>query len=250
MTTRLGVDVGGTGIKAALVDLERGELVDDRQYVATPNPATPNAVALSVADIAETFDTNGPVGIGFPGVVRHGVTATAANLDPAWISTDAADVFSRHLGDRPVTVINDADAAGLAEMRFGAGTDQSGVVVMVTLGTGIGSAVFVDGKLVPNTEYGHLVIRGTEAEQFASAQAKEQGSQSWRQWTDHLLDFLKELERLIWPDLFIIGGGISAEFREFCERLRPETPVVPATLGNDAGIVGAAIAIRETGDPG
>lgn len=245
MTTRLGVDVGGTGIKAARVDLERGELVDDRQYVATPDPATPSAVAVSVADIAEGFDTNGSVGVGFPGVVRHGVTATAANLDPAWIGTDAADLFSQHLRDRPVTVINDADAAGLAEMRFGAGADRAGVVVMVTLGTGIGSAVFVDGTLVPNTEYGHLVIGGTEAEKLASTRAKEEDSQSWRQWTDHLLEFLKELERLIWPDLFIIGGGISAEFRDFCERLRPETPVVPATLGNDAGIVGAAMAIRE-----
>jgi polyphosphate glucokinase len=157
---------------------------------------------------------------------------------------DAAALFSQNLGGRPVAVINDADAAGLAEIRFGAGAETEGVVVMVTLGTGIGTAVFNDSDLVPNTEYGHLMMDGTEAEQLASTRAKQQADLSWQKWTRHLLAFLKEIERLIWPDLFIIGGGISAEFRHFCENLRTAAPVVAATLGNDAGIVGAALAVE------
>lgn len=245
MSQVLGVDIGGTGIKAAPVDLERGVLVAERQRMSTPRPATPEAVASAVAELAETFDIDGPVGCGFPGVVRHGVTATAANLDPAWIGTEAASLFSRSVGDRTVTVINDADAAGLAEVRFGAGVGHSGVVVMVTLGTGIGTAMFVDGILVPNTEFGHLIMDGTEAERLASTRAKEQDGLTWTQWAGHVLSFVKELERLIWPDLFIIGGGISAEFQTFCESLRTATPVAAATLGNDAGIVGAALAVPE-----
>jgi len=246
VTIRLGVDVGGTGIKAASVDLERGALVGDRQYVATPHPATPAAVAITVAELVDDVGTDGPVGLGFPGVVKQGVTTTAANLHPDWIGTNAEILFSHHLGGRPVAVVNDADAAGLAEMGFGAGANQSGVAVMVTLGTGIGTAVFVDGTLVPNTEFGHLVVGGSEAEQLASTRAKEHAGQSWKQWTTHLLGFLNELERLIWPDLFIIGGGISVEFRRFCERLQTSAPLVAATLGNDAGIVGAAIAMGRT----
>ncbi len=245
MTTRLGVDIGGTGIKAAPVDIDRGVLIGDRLYRETPRPATPQAVASVVAEMAGDLDIAGPVGFGYPGVVRRGVTATAANLDPSWVGTDAAGLFSHGLGGRPVTVINDADAAGLAEVRFGAGIRRPGVVVMVTLGTGIGTAVFNDSVLVPNTEYGHLILNGTEAERLASTRAKEQADLTWKQWTLQLLAFLKELERLIWPDLFIIGGGISAEFRSFCESLRTSAPVVAATLGNDAGIVGAAIAFRE-----
>ncbi|MEX0699531.1 MAG: ROK family protein [Acidimicrobiia bacterium] len=245
MTVRLGVDIGGTGIKAAPVDLEQGALVGDRQAVSTPHPATPAAVALIVAELVDGVATDGPVGLGFPGVVKHGVTATAANLHPDWVGTNAEMLFAHHLGGRQVAVINDADAAGLAEMGFGAGAGESGVAVMVTLGTGIGTAVFVDGTLVPNTEYGHLVVSGSEAEQFASARAKEHDDQSWKHWATHVLGFLKELERLIWPDLFIIGGGISVEFRRFCERLQTSAPVVAATLGNDAGIVGAAMALRQ-----
>ncbi|HEX6300327.1 MAG TPA: ROK family protein [Acidimicrobiia bacterium] len=247
MTIRLGVDIGGTGIKAAPVDLERGVLVGDRRSVATPHPATPARVGVTVAELVDGVGTDGPVGLGFPGVIKEGVVVTATNLHPEWIGANAKSLFSHHLGGRPVAVVNDADAAGLAEMGFGAGAGQSGVAVMVTLGTGIGTAVFVDGTLVPNTEYGHLVVGGTEAEQLASARAKEHDNQSWKQWTTHLLGFLKELERLIWPDLFIIGGGISAEFRFFCERLQTSAPLVAATLGNDAGIVGAAIAIGDCG---
>ncbi len=250
MTSRLGVDIGGTGIKAAPIDIERGVLVGDRLQRKTPRPATPQAVASVVSDMIKDVDIAGPVGFGYPGVVRRGVTVTAANLDPAWVGIDAAALFSHDLEGRPVTVINDADAAGLAEIRFGAGIGRPGVVVMVTLGTGIGTAVFNDSVLVPNTEYGHLVMNGTEAEQLASTRAKEQADLNWKQWTRHLLAFLKELERLIWPDLFIIGGGISAEFRSFCESLRTSAPVVAATLGNDAGIVGAAMAVVDPGRAG
>ena len=247
MTIGLGVDIGGTGIKAARVDLNRGVLIDDRHSVATPRPATPDAVAAAAADLARGLDSDAPVGFGFPGVVRHGFTATAANLHPDWVGIDAAGLFSRHLGGQSVTVINDADAAGLAEMRHGAGADQTGVVVMVTLGTGIGTAVFSEGMLVPNSEYGHLVLGGIEAEPLASTRAKERDNQSWIHWSGHLLGFLTELERLIWPDLIIIGGGISAEFHRFCKGLDTSAPVMAANLGNDAGIVGAAIAPRENG---
>jgi len=246
VTIRLGVDIGGTGVKAALVDTDRGALVGNPARRATPRPATPEAVASVVVDLAEGLGCDGPVGLGFPGVVRHGVVSTAANLDSNWIGVDSADLFSRNLGGRPVTVINDADAAGLAEIRYGAGAGAAGVVVMVTLGTGIGTAVFNDSILVPNTEYGHLMMNGTEAERLASTRAKEQSDLTWKQWTRLLLGFLNELERLMWPDLFIIGGGISAEFRSFCASLHTSAPVLAASLGNDAGIVGAAIAAYAT----
>lgn len=245
MTIRLGVDIGGTGIKAAAVDLERGVLVGDRRTVATPRPATPDSVADSVADLIHPFAADDPIGLGFPGVVRSGVIATAANLHPDWIGTNGVDLFSRYLHGRPVTVINDADAAGLAEIHFGAGAGLTGVTVMITLGTGIGTAVFIDRTLIPNTEYGHLIIDGMEAEKLASTRAKQDMQETWKQWSAHLLAFLKELERLIWPDRFIVGGGISAEFRRFCEDLRTTAPVVAAELGNDAGIVGAALAVSK-----
>ncbi|MEE8331026.1 MAG: ROK family protein [Acidimicrobiia bacterium] len=222
-------------------------LVAKRQRQPTPQPATPVAVASVVAELAGRFDAGGPVGCGFPGVVRHGVIGTAANLDPAWLDTHAATLSSDTLGGRTVNVINDADAAGLAEIRFGAGAGQPGVVVMITLGTGIGTAMFVDGILVPNTEFGHLMMDGTEAERLASTRAKEQNDLDWTQWTGHVLAFVKELERLMWPDMFIIGGGVSAEFQAFCESLRTVTPVAAAALGNDTGIVGAALAVSEDG---
>jgi polyphosphate glucokinase len=245
LTTRLGIDIGGTGIKAAPVDIDRGVLIGDRLHRMTPRPATPQAVASVAAELAGALAINGPVGFGYPGVVKRGVTLTAANLDPAWIGIDAAALLSQDLEGRPVAVINDADAAGLAEIGFGAGVGRPGVVVMVTLGTGIGTAVFNDSVLVPNTEYGHLMMNGTEAEWLASTRAKEQADLAWEHWTRHLLAYLKELERLMWPDLFIIGGGISAEFRSFCESLRTSVPLVAAALGNDAGIVGAAMAFEE-----
>ncbi len=245
MTILMGVDIGGSGIKAAPVDVGTGTLTEPRRKLATPRPATPDSVALAVSDLAGGFDSVGPIGVGFPGVVRRGYVGTAANLEPSWIGLDAATLLSSSLSKRPVVTINDADAAGLAEVRFGAAQGVLGVVVTVTLGTGIGTAVFNNGVLAPNTEYGHLVIAGVEAERLASGRARNAEDMGWRHWTRHLEEFLITLERLIWPDLFIIGGGISAEFDRFCADLHVDTPIRAASLGNDAGIVGAALAAAE-----
>jgi len=239
MTAILGIDIGGTGIKVARVDVERGVLISERRRLPTPQPASPEAVVAAAARLAGSWD--GPVGVGFPGVVRRGRIATAANLDDSWIGTDAADLISQKFGGARVGVVNDADAAGLAEVRFGAGAAVPGVVMMVTLGTGIGTALFNDGVLFPNAELGHLALRGTEAEKIASGKVKTDENLSWEHWTEHLLEVLREFERLLWPDLFIIGGGISKKFRRYCEGLQVRTRVLPAALGNDAGIVGAAL---------
>lgn len=237
----IGVDIGGTSIKVAPVDLETGRLSRTADRAPTPRPATPNNLIEVVADLVGEMPTQlTTVGVGFPGVVRDGVVSTAANLDLSWVGRDVQSMLADRLNARRVTVINDADAAGLAEMRFGSGRDAQGVVVTVTLGTGIGTAVFNDGVLVPNSEYGHLMIGNTEAEDLASGQVRN--SLSWEHWGHHLEIVLRQLERLIWPDLFIIGGGISAEFHRFCAGLDTQTPVVAAAMGNDAGIVGAAIA--------
>ena len=239
--TLLGIDIGGTGIKGAPVDVETGQLAGERFRIETPQPSVPNAVADVVEQIAAHFNYRGPTGVTFPAVVKHGVTYTAANVDRAWIGTHAGELFSRHVGG-PVTVVNDADAAGLAEMRFGAGKNRKGVVILLTLGTGIGSAVFLDGKLVPNTEFGHLMIRGKEAEKRASEKVREQKQLSWQQWAERLSEFLNELEKLCSPDLFIMGGGISKKAEKFFPYLktRTEVIVVPAQMRNEAGIIGAA----------
>ncbi len=236
----IGVDIGGTSIKVAPVDLETGRLSRSVDRAPTPRPATPGSLVEVVADLVGETMPAATVGVGFPGVVRDGVVSTAANLDPSWVGRDVVSMLSDRLDVRCVAAINDADAAGLAEMRFGSGRDTRGVVVTVTLGTGIGTAVFNDGVLVPNSEYGHLMIDGTEAEDLASGHARD--SLPWEHWGRHLEVVLREFERLIWPDLFIIGGGISAEFRQFCASLDIRTPVVAAAMGNDAGIVGAALA--------
>jgi polyphosphate glucokinase len=236
----IGVDIGGTSIKVAPVDLETGRLSRTAARAPTPRPATPHALVEVVADLVGKTMQPATVGVGFPGVVRDGVVSTAANLDLSWVGRDVGSMLSDRLDVRWVAAINDADAAGLAEMRLGSGRDAQGVVVTVTLGTGIGTAVFNDGALVPNSEYGHLMIDGTEAEALASGQARN--SLSWEHWVRHLEIVLRRLERLVWPDLFIIGGGISAEFQRFCASLDTETPVVAAAMGNDAGIVGAALA--------
>jgi len=237
----LGIDVGGSGIKGAPVDLGAGQLVVERHKILTPRPATPAAVAAAVAELASRFDGVGRAGIAVPAVVTHGVTRTAANIDPAWIGCDAGGLLGQALGC-PVTVLNDADAAGLAEMRYGAGRDRRGTVVLLTLGTGIGSAVFVDGVLVPNTEFGHLDIRGRKAEHRAAAQVRKNAKLSWPTWSARLSEILVVLEDLLWPDLFILGGGVSRKPEKFLPLLTCRTPVVPAALGNDAGIVGAALA--------
>ena len=239
--TLLGIDIGGTGIKGAPVDVETGQLAGERFRIETPQPSVPNAVADVVEQIAAHFNYRGPTGVAFPAVVKHGVTYTAANVDRAWIGTHAGELFSRHVGG-PVTVVNDADAAGVAEMRFGAGKNRKGVVILLTLGTGIGSAVFLDGKLVPNTEFGHLMIRGKEAEKRDSEKVREQKQLSWQQWAERLSEFLNELEKLCSPDLFIMGGGISKKAEKFFPYLktRTEVIVVPAQMRNEAGIIGAA----------
>lgn len=237
----LGIDIGGSGIKGALVDTTAGKLVVERLRRSTPVPSTPEAVAEVVAGIGVHFNYQGPVGVTFPAVVKNGVTLSAANVDAAWIGTDAAALFRRSLG-APVTVLNDADAAGIAEMRFGSGRDRMGTVIVLTFGTGIGSAVFHAGALLPNTEFGHLKIRGKDAEQRCSARVKELRDWSFKEWSVPAAEFLNTLNVLFSPELFIIGGGISKRAEKFMPLLCKLTPVplLPAQLANEAGIIGAA----------
>ncbi|MEU9199266.1 polyphosphate--glucose phosphotransferase [Streptomyces sp. NPDC048332] len=237
-----GVDIGGSGIKGAPVDLDRGDLARERHKVLTPHPATPEDVAGCVAEVVGHFDWQGPVGITFPGVVTSGLTRTAANVDKGWIDLDARTLLGDKLG-LPVTVLNDADAAGVAEMTFGAGRGRKGTVIVLTFGTGIGSALFIDGRLVPNTELGHLELHGHDAEKHASTKAKEDGDLSWHHWAHRVQKYLAHVEMLFSPELFIIGGGVSRKADKFLpliEHVRAE--MVPAELQNNAGIVGAAMA--------
>ncbi|MDQ0986721.1 polyphosphate--glucose phosphotransferase [Streptomyces sp. V2I9] len=239
-----GVDIGGSGIKGAPVDLDRGDLAQERHKVLTPHPATPQGVADCVAEVVGHFDWSGPVGVTFPGVVTDGITRTAANVDKGWIDTDARALLGDRIG-QPVTILNDADAAGVAEMTFGAGKGRTGTVILLTFGTGIGSAVFTDGALVPNTELGHLELHGHEAEKHASTKAKDDGDLSWQHWAHRVQKYLLHVEMLFSPELFIIGGGVSRKAEKFLpliEKVRAE--IVPAQLQNNAGIVGAAMAAR------
>jgi polyphosphate glucokinase len=245
MTTMLGIDIGGTGIKGAPVDVDRGQLTADRLRILTPQPATPDAVAKVVGELVRHFRWTGPVGCTFPAVMKQGVAQTAANVDASWIGTDAADAFGRETGCK-VTVLNDADAAGLAEARFGAGRNRDGVVIVVTLGTGIGSALFVDGRLFPNTELGHLVMDGKDAEKRAAASVRENSDMKWGKWAKRVNEYLLYVERLFWPDLFIIGGGVSKKSERFLPYIKTQAEVVPAQLRNEAGIVGAAVAAAES----
>jgi len=243
-TPGFGVDVGGSAIKGATVDLRRGSLDDERVRILTPQPATPEAVARVVATIARDFGWHGPMGVTLPCVIKQGVAFTAANVDPSWIGTDAAALFSDHCR-APVSVLNDADAAGLAEMRFGAGRDRDGVVLLLTFGTGIGSALFLDGELVPNTELGHLQVDGADAETRAAASARDAEALSWPDWAARVSHYLQVLENLLWPDLIILGGGVSKRSDRWLPLLQCRTPVVAAALRNDAGIVGAGAAAAE-----
>jgi polyphosphate glucokinase len=238
----LGVDIGGTGIKAAPVDVTTGSLAAERVKLATPHPAEPDAVARIVQELVTGFGWKGPAGIAFPGVITDGITRTAANLDHAWVGMDARALFGKATGLQ-VSMINDADAAGLAEMKFGAGAGRRGTVLMLTFGTGIGSALFIDGILVPNTEFGHIEIRGKDAETRASEHAKELHNLTWEKWASRMDEYLAHIEALLSPRLFIIGGGISRKSDKFLPLLTGLTaPVVPAAMHNDAGIVGAAMA--------
>jgi polyphosphate glucokinase len=238
---RFGIDIGGTGIKGAVVDIETGALVTDRVRVLTPQPATPDAVMPLAAGLVTDAGYDGAVGCAFPAVIKHGVARTAANVDQSWIGTSVVDALGCHLDGRAVTAVNDADAAGLAEVRFGAGKDSSGVVVMLTVGTGIGSALFLDGALVPNTELGHLQVGGHDAETRASEAAREADDLSWKKWAKRFSEYLETLEALVWPDLFVVGGGISKKPDHFLPLLTCRTTVVTATLANTAGIIGAAL---------
>jgi polyphosphate glucokinase len=238
----LGIDIGGTGIKGAPVDLATGKMLADRQKIDTPHPAVPDAVADVVKKLTTSFGWSGPIGITFPGVVTGGVTRTAANMDPAWIGQDAVALFTQATGS-PVRVLNDADAAGVAEMKFGAGVGATGTVLLLTFGTGIGSALFTGGVLVPNTEVGHVEIRGREAEKRASEHAKVLHDLSWGKWAGRVDEYISHMEALLSPDLIIVGGGISKESSKWVPLLAGvRCRVVHATLLNDAGIVGAAMA--------
>jgi polyphosphate glucokinase len=240
----LGIDVGGSGIKGGLVDLAQGVLVSERYRIATPKPATPEKVAEVVGAIVRHFNYQGPIGVTFPAIVRHGVTMSAANVDPSWIGTNAQRLFERATGC-PVLVLNDADAAGVAEMRYGAARGQRGVVMMLTFGTGIGSAVFINGQLVPNTELGHMEVDGKEIEARASDRARQRDNLSWKRWGRRVHKVLSRLEALFSPDLFVIGGGVSDNLERFRDQITITTPLVSAKLLNNAGIVGAALAASE-----
>ncbi|MCR3751338.1 polyphosphate--glucose phosphotransferase [Lentzea californiensis] len=242
ITRGFGVDIGGSGVKGGLVDLEAGALDGERLRIPTPQPSTPEAVAEVVAEIVEKFQWDGPVGITLPCVVKHGVALSAANVDKGWINCDAQQLFAARLKRKPedIVVMNDADAAGIAEMSFGAGVGKNGTVVLLTFGTGIGSAVFLDGKLVPNTEFGHLQVDGHDAETRAAASVKEEKDLSWEEWTPRVTRYINVLEDLIWPDLVIAGGGVSKKAHKWLPLLKVRTEVVAAALKNDAGIVGAA----------
>lgn len=239
----LGIDIGGSGIKGAPVDVTTGELIAERHRIPTPQPATPKAVAKVVAELANYFAwESAPIGCTFPAIVKKGFTLSAANVDKKWIGTDADTLFEKKTGSS-VTVLNDADAAGLAEMKFGAGKGVSGVVMMLTFGTGIGSALFIDGKLVPNTELGHMGVGKHEnAESWTAARIREDEDLSWKKWAGRVESYLQHLEFLFSPDLFIIGGGVSKRSEKFFPYIDLKTKMVPAALLNNAGIVGAAMA--------
>lgn len=238
----LGIDIGGSGIKGNLVDPGSGDLLAERHKIPTPKPSTPEAVAQVVAEMVRHFDYDGPVGCTFPAIVRRGVTLSAANVDPSWIGTDAAALFADAIGMR-VVVLNDADAAGIAEVEFGAARDRQGVVLILTFGTGIGSALFVDGRLVPNTEFGHIELDGHDpVESWAAARWKKEHDLSWEQWAKRVDALLAHLDRILSPDLVVIGGGVSRRFDDWGRFLRQSVETIPAVLENEAGIVGAAVA--------
>lgn len=240
-----GIDIGGSGIKGAPVDLVVGEFAADRVRIPTPQPATPTAVAETVAEVVASFHlpVELPIGVTFPAVIQHGVARSAANVDDSWIGTNVEKVVAKATGRR-VHAVNDADAAGYAETLYGAARGQEGTVLVVTLGTGIGTCMVVDGTLVPNLELGHLEIDGADAETRAADSAREREELTWERWATRLQRYFRALEDLVWPDLIVVGGGVSKKHAKFLPLLDLRTPIVPATLRNDAGIVGAAALAR------
>jgi polyphosphate glucokinase len=241
-----GVDIGGSGIKGAVVDAVTGELRTQRVRIATPRPSTPDNVAEVVVELVTRAKWSGPVGATFPAVIKRGVARSAANVDESWIDTDVDAVFSKATG-LEVTVLNDADAAGLAEVRFGAAKGVPGLVILLTFGTGIGSGIFLDGQLVPNSELGHLELDGHDAESRAAASVKDKQKMSYKQWSKRVQTYMSHVEALFSPDLFIVGGGVSKDADRWVPLLNLQTPVRPAQLLNNAGIVGAAMAAVERG---
>lgn len=240
-----GIDIGGSGIKGAAVDLASGELAHERIKISTPHPATPNAIADTVAALVDQAHWDGPVGITLPSVVANGIARTAAHIDTSWIDSDAHAVFELALGGRHVVLLNDADAAGMAEDRYGAARDVHGMVVLLTFGTGIGSALLCHGTLVPNTELGHVMVDGKEAEKRAASSVKDRKEWTYEQWAGEVTKVLVTLENLFWPDVFVAGGGISRDADQWIPLLGNRTPVVAASLRNTAGIVGAAMAVSK-----
>lgn len=241
----LGLDIGGSGIKGAIVNTESGELLTERHRIPTPEGSLPEDVALAVLKIQEFFNYKGPLGCGFPAIVQHGVARSAANVSDQWVGTNINQLLERTTGNRAFT-INDADAAGIAEMKFGVGREyQLGVVILLTIGTGIGSAIFTDGVLLPNTEFGHLQIRGKDAEHRASDAVRQLKEMSWKKWSTALDEYLLVMEALFSPDLIVIGGGISKKWEKVTPHLTLQTKIVPAQSLNQAGIIGAAIFAEE-----
>jgi polyphosphate glucokinase len=243
-STAFGVDIGGSGIKGAIVDLEKGDLATERVKYLTPHPSTPEAVADVVARLVREAGWSGELGATFPAVIKNGVARSAANVDKSWIGTDVDKVFTDITGC-DVTVLNDADAAGIAEARFGAAKGVEGVVILLTFGTGIGSALLLDGQLVPNTELGHVELDGGDAEKRASSAAKDNEGLSYKQWAKRVQRYLSHVEKLFTPDLFVVGGGVSKNSDKWVPLLDLNTPIRPAQLLNNAGIVGAAMAAKE-----
>lgn len=240
----LGIDIGGTGIKGAIVDTQKGVLTTDRYRLLTPKPAKPEPVVETVARIAEHFQWKGPLGCGFPAAIVKNKVCTASNISKKWLGLDVVKMVEEATGCRSI-VLNDADVAGIAEMRFGAGVKRGGLVIIVTLGTGIGSALFMDGRLVPNTELGHIEIGNVEAERWASEFVKEKEDLSWKKWAKRIDTYLKRMQVYFWPELFIVGGGASKKHEKFLPLLTIDCDVVPAKLRNEAGIIGAAMAAAE-----
>lgn len=240
--TIVGVDVGASGIKGAVVNIETGELLTERHKLPTPNPATPDAMADTFAELLKILDWKGPVGCGFPAIIKKGVAYSAANIDKSWIGVNVEEIFGKTSGCE-VIALNDADAAGIAEMSFGMGKDMQGVVMLITVGSGLGSALFVDGKLVPNTELGHVYLKGQEhvAEFRASSAAKKREDLGWKEWGGRLNDYLEHLDRVFSPDRVILGGGISRKYDKYKEYITTSIDVVPANLRNNAGSIGAAL---------
>ncbi|MEL7002058.1 MAG: ROK family protein [Bacteroidota bacterium] len=240
----LGIDIGGSGIKGAIVDTKEGKLITDRHRIDTPKPATPAAVIETVEKLIAEFDWHGPIGCGFPAAVKHEIVKTAANIDKSWLGVNAAAKIEKDTGC-PTHLVNDVDAAGFAEMKFGAGKGNKGTVMIVAVGTGIGTAIFTEGRLLPNTELGHLFLHGMDAEHYAANSVREKENLDWEEWGKRLNEYLNHIELLFWPDLIIIGGGVSKKFDNYSKYFDLDAQIVPAQNRNNAGIIGAALAAKK-----